>query len=73
MQRDPGIYREKPVWLDVGDEDPFRGVDQQVAERLRAGGANVRFHTRPGGHDDSYWWSHLDEYMDFYADSLAKC
>ena len=27
----------------------------------------------PGAHDDAYWSEHWDEYLRFYARSLARC
>ena len=70
---DPGPYLEQPVWLDVGDEDPFRPGIEAAADALEASGADLDFHVWPGGHETDYWKRHWDEYMRFYARALASC
>jgi S-formylglutathione hydrolase FrmB len=70
---DPSPYLSQPVWVDAGDQDPFRpGVDA-FANGLEAGGADLSFHIWPGGHETDYWKSHWGEYMRFYARALARC
>jgi S-formylglutathione hydrolase FrmB len=70
---DPGPYLSQPVWVDAGDEDPFRpGVDA-FADRLEAAGADLSFHIWPGAHETEYWRSNWDDYMRFYARALASC
>ena len=66
-------YRDTPIWIDVGTEDPFNGTDVEAATALRDHGADVTFHEWDGGHSESYWWDHIDEYLDYYADRLARC
>ena len=60
-----------PVWLDVGTVDPFRAADTQLATELKAHGARVSFHVWPGGHDDTYWQQHVEQYLRFYADACG--
>lgn len=50
------------VWLDVGDQDSFKAADGDLARRL-----SVVLHVFPGGHDSSYWNSHMGAYLAFYA------
>jgi enterochelin esterase-like enzyme len=66
-------YRGKPLWLDVGTEDPFRSADTELAHDLRESGDTVSFHVWPGAHEGSYWRSHWDAYLGFYASALARC
>jgi enterochelin esterase-like enzyme len=66
-------YEGKSLWLDVGTEDPFRSADTQLAHELREKGDAVRLHIWPGAHEGSYWRSHWDAYLGFYADALAHC
>jgi len=66
-------YRGSAVWIDVGTDDPFRAADTTLAEELRADGHPVQFHVWPGSHDQSYWQSHWDSYLQFYATALANC
>jgi enterochelin esterase-like enzyme len=66
-------YRGKSLWLDVGTEDPFRSADTELAHDLREKGDAVHFHIWPGAHEGSYWRSHWDAYLGFYASALARC
>ena len=73
VRDDPDLYGTLPIWIDVGDEDPFRATDGSFAERLEEAGADVEFQVRPGGHNESYWWPRMDEYISFYVDALRDC
>ena len=66
------LYRI-PVWLDVGEDDPFRHSDTEFARLLRARGVDVTFHVWPGAHEYSYWRDHLPAYLRFYAITLRSC
>jgi S-formylglutathione hydrolase FrmB len=66
-------YRRMPVWIDVGDKDPFRASDTALADELRAQGQRLDFHVWPGSHSQSYWQSHWRSYLDFYANALQRC
>ncbi|MEA2498551.1 MAG: hypothetical protein QOH26_956 [Actinomycetota bacterium] len=68
-----GPVYEMPVWIDVGDDDPFVEADKAFAGLLEEQGADVTLHTAPGEHSYSYWNPHMDEYIDFYSDALAAC
>jgi enterochelin esterase-like enzyme len=70
----PGPYLGLPVWVDAGDQDPFRhtGLDE-FAEALRARGAQIAFHIWPGTHSGDYWRSHWGDYLRFYSRALARC
>jgi enterochelin esterase-like enzyme len=70
----PGPYLGIPIWVDAGDQDPFRhtGLDE-FAEQLRAHGAQLSFHIWPGGHGGDYWRSHYEDYLRFYSRALARC
>jgi S-formylglutathione hydrolase FrmB len=70
----PAPYLGIPVWVDAGDQDPFRhtGLDE-FAQALRADGAAISFHIWPGTHDGDYWRSHWGDYLRFYSRALARC
>ena len=68
-----GPLTTQPVWLDAGDEDPFRPGDEAFATALDSVGAQLAFRTWSGGHDGDYWDSHWDSYLGFYAQSLRDC
>ena len=70
---DPAAFAGAPLWLDAGDEDPFRGGDRTFVDVLHAGGVPVRAHTWPGRHEGAYWDAHWDAYLRFYARALARC
>jgi enterochelin esterase-like enzyme len=63
--RHPPTYRA-PVWLDVGADDPFRAADTALARKLGA-----KLHVWPGAHEDSYWRSHIAQYLRFYANACG--
>jgi len=64
-------YGQTPIFVDVGREDGFRFADEQLANDLRAHGADVTFRFQPGGHGG--WRGRMDEYLRFYAAALARC
>jgi S-formylglutathione hydrolase FrmB len=67
---DPDAFGDARVWLDAGDEDPFRPGDKALTNAL---GSRVSAHTWPGGHDGDYWNAHWPDYARFYARALARC
>jgi S-formylglutathione hydrolase FrmB len=69
----PDAFGGARLWLDSGDEDPFRPGIDALAQALRAGGARVRARTAPGGHDDDYWDAQWPRYATFYGAALARC
>ena len=70
---DASPWRGIPLWLDGGDEDPFRPGAEAFAAALRAGGADLRAHTWDGGHESGYWRAHMAQYLRFYARALERC
>jgi S-formylglutathione hydrolase FrmB len=69
-QANPDAFGRTRVWLDAGDEDPFRPGDEALTRALRG---RVTTHTWPGGHDGDYWNAHWPDYARFYARALASC
>ncbi len=68
-----GLYGTAPVWIDIGNQDPYLAANTQLVHELRAHGTNVTFSVKPGGHNSSYWNSRWSDYMPFYARTLARC
>lgn len=58
------------VWLDVGNGDSLRNGSVELEKQLRALGGDVRLETPEGTHVESYWQSHLSEYLNFYDQSF---
>ena len=69
----PDPYPGARLWVDVGNEDPFRSADTTFARTLQSKGLDVEFHIWPGGHEMAYWNSHWGSYLGFYAGALAHC
>jgi poly(3-hydroxybutyrate) depolymerase len=66
----PDAFGDGRLWLDAGEEDPFRPGDDAMAAAL---GDRVTAKTWPGGHDGGYWNEHWPDYARFYARALARC
>jgi enterochelin esterase-like enzyme len=62
---------DAPVWIDVGNGDPLRTANSNLARELRRHGADVTFHVWPGGHEGRYWDAHFAQYLRFYADACG--
>jgi S-formylglutathione hydrolase FrmB len=73
VRTDPGALGAIPIWNDAGFADPFLISDAALVDALEDGGADLTAHTWPGAHDQAYWDAHWDEYLRFYARSLAAC
>jgi len=68
-----GPVYDIPVWIDVGESDPFAEADEAFAAALEKEGTEVTFQTSPGEHSYAYWNPHMDDYIDFYSNALARC
>lgn len=73
VSSDAGSWRSQPVWLDIGDADPFLPGAEEFAAGLGEIDASLTYHVWPGAHEGSYWRSHWDSYMRFYARALREC
>jgi S-formylglutathione hydrolase FrmB len=67
--KNPRLYGDAKVWIDVGTEDPFRSADEELARRL----SGERFELWKGDHDFSHFERDAPRVMRFYADALASC
>jgi S-formylglutathione hydrolase FrmB len=67
-QANPKLFRGARIWLDGGQDDPFRQAMLTLSAAI-----DVRPKTWPGDHSTRYWREHVDEYVRFYADALARC
>jgi poly(3-hydroxybutyrate) depolymerase len=73
VQGDPDAFGATPVWVDYGDEDPFRPYDDGFVAALESGDAHLSAHRWPGGHTGSYWAAHWPQYQRYYLRTLARC
>jgi S-formylglutathione hydrolase FrmB len=67
--KNPRLYGDAKVWIDVGTEDPFRSADEELARQL----SGERFVLWKGDHDFSHFEHDAPRVMRFYADALAEC
>lgn len=58
------------IWVDTGEEDPWRGRAQELHDILAARGAPHEWRLFEGKHDRAYWHDHLGDYLLFYSRSL---
>ena len=72
-QRGASSWQSQPVWVDIGEADPFLPGTESFAAGLEAIDAPLTYRVWPGGHDELYWSSHWDSYMSFYASALRDC
>jgi S-formylglutathione hydrolase FrmB len=73
-QRGAGTpFGAMPIWLDRGDRDWFVAGDARLELALRERGTRLTSHTWPGRHEADYWRAHTDDYLRFYARTLARC
>jgi acetyl esterase/lipase len=70
LARDQSPY-DAPVWIDVGDRDLLRPGATELAQELKADGADVSFRVWPGAHNGQYWDAHFAQYLRFYADACS--
>jgi len=73
VEGDPEAFGNARVWIDYGDEDPFRVYDESFVSALSAGNADLNAHSWPGAHEGGYWDSHWPAYQRFYVDALKHC
>ena len=61
-------WRSARLWLDGGDDDPFRRSGEALATAL-----GIRMRHWPGAHEQAYWHAHYADELRFYAAALAAC
>ena len=68
MARSPEDLKSLRIWLDVGDNDLYTiaGPDD-LAQSLSAIGVKAQFTVGAGAHEDAYWASRVDDYLNFYT------
>jgi len=65
-------FSKLPVWIDEGDQDPFKDADIAFVRNLQAH-TDLTGRIWPGGHETAYWDQHWGDYFRFYAKQLAGC
>ena len=70
---DPAALHGTPVYLVVGEGDPFRETTAALAAALRPGPSPVQLVTAPGGHEGAFWDAHMGEVVRWLTGRLAAC
>jgi S-formylglutathione hydrolase FrmB len=73
VQANPDAFGKTKVWIDYGDEDPFRPYDEGFVAAMEGSESSFTHHTWPGGHEGSYWGAHWPDYQRWYVKQLASC
>jgi len=60
------------IWIDSGDEDPWRARAVELHDVLASRGIQHEWHVWPGRHDRTYWRAHVEDYLRFYARALKR-
>jgi len=60
------------VYLDVGDKDRYYRPIEEFHNRLVEQGIAHEWQVNPGGHDENYWQSQLENYLRWYGGKLKK-
>lgn len=62
-------WHDEPVWIDVGTDDKEFRFLQALTDRFVQDGIEMHFSQFAGNHEEAYWQTHLEEYLDWYAGS----
>jgi poly(3-hydroxybutyrate) depolymerase len=73
VQEDPNAFGGTHVWIDYGDEDPFRVYDEGFVAAMEGSEGSFTSHSWPGGHDGAYWAAHWPDYQRWFVKQLASC
>ncbi|MGD8604673.1 MAG: alpha/beta hydrolase-fold protein, partial [Anaerolineales bacterium] len=55
------------LWIDVGERDTLRTRALEILELFDRLGLEYTWHLNPGDHSDTYWSTHIQEYLDWYT------
>ncbi|MDX6653400.1 MAG: hypothetical protein QOH18_92 [Solirubrobacterales bacterium] len=73
VTEEPNTYGKTKVWIDYGEEDPFRVYDEGFVAAMDQGETAFTSHSWPGGHDGAYWAAHWPDYQRWFVKQLASC
>ena len=55
------------IYIDIGDLDGERGDATNFTELLAEEGVLHEWHLFSGGHEETYWQAHVDDYLHWYG------
>jgi S-formylglutathione hydrolase FrmB len=70
---DPSALHGTPVFLVVGQDDPFRATTAALAAALEPGPSRVEHVVAAGGHDGAFWDAHTGAVVAWLSKQLARC
>ena len=59
------------IWIDVGLDDGWRPNIEAFGSALQVAGIPSTWREFPGTHEDTYWTSHVPDYLRFYSSALS--
>ena len=60
------------IYIDTGQDAPWLDRDTELHDNLTSRGITHIFQISPGGHEYTYWQSHVLDYLRFYGNTLAR-
>ncbi len=58
------------IYLDMGEsDDKFLPITTELTTEMKRLGFEFTWIVRPGGHNEEYWSSHVEEYLRWYAEA----
>jgi hypothetical protein len=70
VQRKPSVARQLTLWIDIGRSDEWSAAATQFHNQLVAQNVQHSWTSGTGGHDSSYWSSHVADYLRYYGDAF---
>ncbi len=70
LRRDPGPAQRLNLWIDIGSGDSWLAAAASFDQQLQSERVAHLWHVYSGAHDDTYWTSHLRDYLTFYGQSF---
>jgi enterochelin esterase-like enzyme len=67
----PDIARTLKIWIDDGQDDDWMPVVSSFQQMLQAQGISDEWHVYSGGHEGTYWSTHVVDYLQFYSKALT--
>lgn len=68
----PDVAKSLKLWIDVGQDDPWRNTAEPFHQQLLAEGIPHEWHVWPGTHNEVYWKAHVGDYLLFYNSAFGQ-
>lgn len=67
VQKRPALARQLTIWIDIGRADEWSAAASQFHQQLLSQNVQHAWTNGGGGHEASYWSSHVVDYLRFYG------